>query len=188
VRTLPPRLYDLVQVLLGQRTSLARLAPHFERLGGGAVIDVGGGTGLYGRHLPNGTRYICVDNDRQKLQRARATHSCCVQCDATRLALRSKSVDYGICIGVAHHLADDAWHEMLREIARVVRRRLIFVDPVIQRRLSISDLLWRLDAGSYPRSESRLLEDLSAEFVCEQVESYHIHHRYLVCIAAPRAR
>jgi hypothetical protein len=177
-----------VQVLLGQRTSSARLAPHFERLRGAAVIDVGGGTGLYRRHVPDATPYVCVDNDRLKLNRISAAQSCRLQCDATRLALRPKSVDYGICIGVAHHLADDAWHGMLREIARVVRRRLIFVDAVAQSRPSVGGLLWRLDAGSYPRSESRLLEALSADFVCEQVETYRIHHRYLMCIAAPKAR
>jgi hypothetical protein len=110
-----------------------------------------------------------------------------VSCDATRISLADKSVDYAICIGVAHHLDDASLPLALREMARVVRGHLIFLDPVRQRQWSLARLLWALDDGRHPRDESVLLEAISAEFVCTHVESYRIHHRYLMCIAAPRS-
>jgi SAM-dependent methyltransferase len=186
VTQLPPHLYDLAQVALGMGTSLARLAPHFAKLHNGSVLDVGGGTGLYARYLPESVRYLCLDNDLAKLRRAKAVLPRLMRCDATRIALAPKSVDYALCIGVAHHLADRAFEGALREIARVVRHRMIFVDPVAQRRLSLGGLLWMLDDGNYPRSEKQLLDALSHDFVCEQVESYRIYHRYLICVGSPR--
>jgi ubiquinone/menaquinone biosynthesis C-methylase UbiE len=186
---LPPRLYDLVQVLLGMRTSLARLSPHLAALDGGVVVDVGGGTGLYQQHLPATTTCVSLDTDWKKLARARAERprGRLVSCDATRISLADKSVDYAICIGVAHHLDDAAFRLALREMARVVRRRLIFVDPVRQSRWSFAQLLWALDDGRHPRYEAALLDAIGAEFVCEHVESYRIHHRYLMCVGVPRS-
>lgn len=171
------------------RTTLARLSPHLAALEGGVVVDVGGGTGLYQQHLPSTAKCVSLDTDWDKLARARAERprACLVSCDATRISLADKSVDYAICIGVAHHLDDAAFRLTLREMARVVRRRLIFVDPVRQQRWSFARLLWALDDGRHPRYERALLDALADEFVCEHVESYQIHHRYLMCVAAPRS-
>jgi hypothetical protein len=184
--TLPPRLYDLAQVLLGMRISQARLAPHLARMQNASVIDVGGGTALHGQQLPTSAVYFCLDRDLDKLGRARSSAARVLQCDATALALAPKSVDYALCIALAHHLPAEALTAALSEIRRVVRRQMVFVDPVVQDRPSIGGLLWRLDAGSYPRSEAQLLAALSESFDCEHVESYEIYHRYLMCIASPR--
>jgi SAM-dependent methyltransferase len=189
VTALPPKVYDFAQVLLGVRATVERLSPHLARLGGGSVLDVGGGTALYSRYLPPSADYLCLDSDLAKLRRARqvASVSKVLLCDATRMAIQSDSVDCALCVGVAHHLADDDFRMMLREIARVARR-LIFLDPVAQTGASVGRLLWMLDAGSYPRSEATLREALSSDFLCEHIESYAVYHRYLMCVASPRRR
>jgi hypothetical protein len=183
--TLPPKLYDLVQVVLGMRISQAKLGPFFAEMENARVIDVGGGTALHGRLLPTSASYLCLDLDIEKLERAHMSGARALQCDATQIPLATKSVDYAMCIAFAHHLSDVALTTALREIARVVRRKLIFLDPLAQDRLSFPWLLWKLDAGSHPRSEQQLLAAISDVFTCDYVESYAIYHRYLMCIASP---
>jgi len=184
--TLPPRFYDFAQVVLGMRTSAARLSPHLARMANASVVDVGGGTAIYGRRLPGSVGYLCLDLDASKLRRARSTGVRVMQCDATLIALAPKSVDFALCIALAHHLPDPALKDVFREINRVVRRQMLFVDAVAGPRLSVSGLLWALDNGSYPRSEDQLLAAITDAFVCDHVEAYEGYHRYLMCVASPR--
>jgi ubiquinone/menaquinone biosynthesis C-methylase UbiE len=151
-----------------------------------SVIDVGGGTAIHGRQLPDSATYFCLDRDPNKLRRARSSGVRVMQCDATLIALAPKSVDFALCIALAHHLPDPALKDAFQEISRVVRRQIVFVDPVARPRLSVGGLLWALDAGSYPRSEAQLLDAVADAFVCDHVETYEIYHRYLMCVASPR--
>jgi len=185
--TLPPRLYDFAQALLGVRTSQARLSPHLARMENASVIDVGGGTAIHGRQLPDSATYLCLDRDPNKLRRARSSGVRAIQCDATLIALAPKSVDFALCIALAHHLPDGALTDVFREISRVVRRQIVFIDAVARPRLSVGGLLWALDSGSYPRSKEQLLAAIADAFVCDRVETYESYHRYLMCVASPRA-
>jgi ubiquinone/menaquinone biosynthesis C-methylase UbiE len=184
--TLPPRIYDLAQTLLGARVTFARLAPRLADMGDALVLDVGGGTGLYRQLLPKSARYVCLDRDAAKLARARIVSSQLILGDATCIPIASKAMNFVLCIAVAHHLADDALSAALREMARVVRNRLVFLEPVAASGRPVGRLLWSLDAGSHPRTHERLLDELSVSFACTRVESYSIHHRYLLCDAVPR--
>lgn len=183
--TLPPKLYDLVQTALGVRRTFARLSPRLSAMRDSLVLDVGGGTGLYRPLLPATARYICLDSDPLKLTRAQATASRLIHGSATQIPLASKSVDYALCIALAHHLPDAALGEAFSEIARVVRRRIVFLDPLARSGPSVGKLLWLLDAGSHPRSQQTLLRELSHHFRCENIESYSLYHRYLLCDAVP---
>jgi hypothetical protein len=109
-----------------------------------------------------------------------------IVCDATRMALRSRSIDCALCIAVAHHLSDASLAELLREVARVVRTRLVFVEPVSRPSSLVGRLLWKLDAGRYPRSAEALVDALSSAFSIDHLESYTIYHQYLLFIASPR--
>jgi SAM-dependent methyltransferase len=184
--TLPPPIYDLAQTLLGVRTTFARLAPRLADMEHALVLDVGGGTGIYRPRLPPSARYVCLDSDYLKLSRARAMAPRVLLGDATSIPLAAKSVDFALCIGVAHHLPDAALRRALLEMARVVRTRLVFLDPLLKPGPSVGRLLWMLDAGSHPRTQPQLLDELSIGFRCERIETYAVHHHYLLCDAVPR--
>ena len=96
-----------------------------------------------------------------------------------------KSVDQALCIAVAHHLADGELSRAFREIARVVKRRLIFLDPLDCPRL-MSRMLWSIDRGSFPRSAEVLRKFLEESYVLEQAEVFTVLHRYFVCVATPK--
>lgn len=188
---LNPLLYNLVQNAAGIRITMRRLTPFLEEFQGGSrVLDVGGGTGLWAPIVPRSAQYLCLDTDRARLSHVRRNHgpASALQSDAARIGLRSRSIDCGLCISVSHHLDDAALALMFAEMARVVTKRLVFLDPVIWPESRVSRLLWRLDAGEHPRSKPALLEQLSRFFVPEHTETYEIYHRYFLCVATPRAQ
>src|SRR5262249_25480230 len=184
---LPPAAYDVAQAVFGLQYTLRRLSPHFSCFDGGQVLDVGGGTGLYRTIVPSTARYVCLDNDPRKLDRLRRRHSqsAVMVGDATSIALRTQSVDYAMCVAVAHHLCDTAFDLMMSEVARVVRRRFVFLDAIRDERSMTSRVLWNLDAGAFPREKSTLLAALEMYFKIEHTEVYAIYHRYLLCVAVP---
>ena len=186
---LTPPLYNLVQNATGLHITMRRIAPFLAGFEGGRVVDVGGGTGLWAPAVPRSARYLCLDIDRARLSQVTRKHGAgsALQSDAARIGLRSQSFDCGLCIAVSHHLDDAALPLMFAEIARVVTKRLVFVDPILWPESRVSRLLWRLDAGEHPRSQHTLLEQLSRFFVVEHTETYEIYHRYLLCVATPRA-
>jgi ubiquinone/menaquinone biosynthesis C-methylase UbiE len=183
--TLPPALYELIQNLCGLRQTVDRLAPHCAGFAGATVLDVGGGTGLYARILPPTARYICLDSDGTRLARAKAVTPRLIRCDATQIALAPQSVDGTLCIAVAHHLPDEALHRLLLEMARVVRQRLIFLEPLLPVPSTASRLLRKLDDGAYFRTEDALQRAVSTCFSCDHIEKFTLFHRYWLCVATP---
>lgn len=182
-------LYDAVQRAAGIEKLRRQLSPVLGRLEPGTLLDVGAGTGAFYELLPPHVKYVPLDVDRRKLERLRAKHKHVegVIASATELPLDDGSVDYALCINVAHHLTDADLELMLAELGRVVGRKLVFVDPLRVNRLA-SRLLWSIDRGSYPRSYDQLLERLSARFVSHQTEAFTILHRYLLFVGTPVSR
>lgn len=180
--------YDLVQRFMGCEHSLKRLAPHLAPFSGGVVLDVGAGTGNCARITPASSRYIWLDNDTEKLKgfRAKISTGLAMLGDATCIALRAKSVDVALCVAMSHHLSDLELAELFRELGRVCRTKLIFVDPVIRPNRLVSDLLWRFDRGSYPRSAGQLCSSMEQHFDLEWIEEYDIYHHYLLCVGRPK--
>jgi len=167
------------------------LAPFVAQLDDCTVLDVGAGTGLIVPLLPSTARYVWLDKDPVKLRgfQLRAENRArCVLGDATRLCLKNGSVDLGVCIAVSHHLAPGEFERAVDELARVVRRRLIFLDALDRPSSRISRLLWRLDRGSFPRSPEVLRDILERRFETEHVERYTVYHEYMLWVGRPRAR
>jgi ubiquinone/menaquinone biosynthesis C-methylase UbiE len=152
------------------------------------VLDVGAGTGNFAPLLPRSATYLWLDNDMQKLRgfKKKWSSGLATLGDATRIGLKDKSVDYALCIALAHHLSDIELPLLFSELARVVRRKLIFLDPVEYKRSWISNLAWRYDQGSYPRSVQVLRSAMEPWFEVEKIENYAIYHHYLLCISTPR--
>ena len=180
-----PRIYDLLQRLLGVEQSLQRLRRLVTDVGPALVLDVGAGTGNGLRVLPSQARYLWLDNDSQKLSgmQRMARPFLAILGSATAIPLNRSSVDVVLCMAMSHHLDDQEVLELFSELARVCRNRLVFVDPVEHTQSFVSRLLWKYDRGSYPRSVSTLRGLIQQRFEIEHDEEYSIYHRYWLCSA-----
>lgn len=189
-----PAAYNRIQRLAGAGAIRRRLEAVIATLGqSGTVLDLGGGTGLYRDLWPVGWRYLCLDNDPEKLrgffQHHARTGDGALLADIGAVPLDDGSVDVVLCSAVSHHLSDDLFATFVAECARLLRPggALIFLDAVWRSERVISSLLWRYDRGSAPRTASRLTAALSTAFAIDQATSFAIMHEYLLIAGSPRA-
>jgi SAM-dependent methyltransferase len=183
------RVYDLVQRVIGGGETSRRLQRELAGLGSATVLDIGAGTGNRVPQLPPSTRYVWLDIDGAKLKRFRhkwPQHRALLS-DANHVAIADGSSDCTLCVAVTHHLPPAALSNLFRELARVTRGVLVFVDAVRMPGAPLSRVLWRLDRGAHPHSEQELLQAMSASFHVEHVERYARYHHYLMCRARPLA-
>jgi len=175
---------------MGLRQHWPRLAPYLAQTGGQIVLDIGAGTGNYTSLLPQSATYLGLDIDPKKLQafEAKWPFGLAIVGDATRICLKDKSVDYALCVALSHHLLDSQLSLLFGELARVVRQGLIFLDAVEYKESKISNLLWKYDRGSYPRSMEALCGAIERWFEIEEIERYAIYHHYILCMGKPRHR
>lgn len=183
-----PAVYEAVQRFAGFETMRREIEPFLQETSGSSVLDIGAGTGSLRDLLPSDVRYLWLDVDSQKLEgyRARYPSAPAVLASGSQICLGDKSVDYALCVAIAHHLTDEQFPAVLGEAARVVRRGLIFLDGVRSEDRFISNMMWRYDRGSHPRFEEQLRANVERFFVLKKVANYSIYHRYFVCLAEPR--
>lgn len=183
-----PWVFDFTQRFLGLQESFRRLEPWLVETAGKIVLDVGAGTGNFSPLVRRSAMYLALDNDDEKLHglRAKKIAGNLILGDATRLSLADQSVDYVLCIALAHHLTDSELPVLFTELARVVRVGIVFLDPVEHKTSQVSNFLWRYDRGSYPRSKDTLIAELQLKFELEHIEHYKIYHDYLLCVGRPK--
>jgi ubiquinone/menaquinone biosynthesis C-methylase UbiE len=131
-----------------------------------------------------------MDNDVKKLRgfKGKWPFHLALLGDATRIGLKDKSVDYAICIALSHHLPEPDLFILFSELARVVRKKLIFLDAVKDNGSKISHWLWKFDRGSYPRPSYILFSAIETWFKAEHIEHYLIQHEYVLYIGIPREK
>jgi ubiquinone/menaquinone biosynthesis C-methylase UbiE len=182
------RFYDLLQRVLGYDKAARRIEAALGDTRGRVVLDVGGGTGNLLAYLARGTRYVCIDNDFAKLERLRdkRLEAAAILGDATRLPLLDKEVDDALCVAVTHHLSNDALPALVSELARVTRGRVVVWDALREPSSIRGRLLWRIDRGSFPRTENDLRSFLEEGLDHVSSERLTIHHHYLLWVGRPR--
>ena len=183
-----PWVFDRFQNLMGLEKAVRRLTPYLAEASGHVVLDVAGGTGNFGTAIPPTATYICLDNDWQKHKgfKRKWPSALAIQGDATNICLDNKSVDYALCVSLTHHLTDEQAPILFRELSRVIKCKLVFLDAVQCKNSKISTLLWRYDRGAYPRSAQTLKMMIERHFEIEQIEQYTIQHSYILCKAKPK--
>ena len=182
--------YDLVQVGFFSRHFYRRISPYLDDAGSRMVLDVGAGTGLFARILPETVRYIWYDNDVQKLKGFKPSNLtfCAILGDGTQISLRDRSVDWAMCMALSHHLNDGQFSLLLAELARIVRQRVIFFDSIKNTDSIVSRLVQRYDRGNHHRSLNTLRSALSHRFEIEHKECFSVHKIPLVLfICRPKA-
>jgi ubiquinone/menaquinone biosynthesis C-methylase UbiE len=183
-----PAVYDFVQWVCGAEHSHRKLRALTIDARDCLILDVGAGTGNGQLVIPEGVRYLWLDDDRQKLTGVGQRGSCfsAVLASATAIPLASKSVDIALCIAMSHHIDDIGILDLFGELARVCRERLIFLDPVLSPKSLVSRVLWKYDRGSHPRSAAALRSLVHERFEITHDEEYTLYHRYWLCAAKPR--
>jgi len=176
-------LYDWIQVLAGQGRVLERMSRQTATMRAETVLDVGGGTGASRRLWPVSSRYICLDIEMPKLIgfRSKVPTGLALLSDATRMPIANASVDVVMCMAVVHHLTDAMLDNVLGEALRVLKPdgHLILLDPVLNRERLAGRILWRLDRGSYPRTEQDLRKKLDSRVKIIHWEKFAIYHEYV---------
>lgn len=183
-----PQVYEFIQNLFGANQIRERLRHHIRALENKTILDVGAGTGIY-RTAFQGGHYIALERDPKRVSFLinQRNPTFAVVADAARLCFKDQSLDYVLCAFLAHHLTEADFLSFLREISRVARGKLIFIDPLADSESWLRKRLWKLDQGHYPRTLERLLSHIRSEFEIEHQEQFTIFHRYLLCVATPKS-
>ncbi len=185
-----PRIYDVVQTLVGAKKMRRRLAAQISQLiDPDLVLDLGGGTGSVGDYWPASTTYICLDIDMLKLVGFRRNNpgGVALLADATNTPIADKSLDAVVCTAVSHHLPDLLLPKMLKEVSRILKPtgQFLFLDAVWNPRRPVGRLIWHYDRGSHPRSAETLRSLIAEHLKITHWEQFAIHHEYALCVATP---
>jgi ubiquinone/menaquinone biosynthesis C-methylase UbiE len=178
--------YDLSQTMAGAHLVRRRLRRHLAELCQfpDRILDIGGGTGKLQGLTPSGCRYFCLDIERPKLIRYVQVNQSPnpLLADATQMPVRTASIDLIVWVFIAHHLSDEMLKAALDETGRVLKDdgHILFLDPVFSSRRWPGRLLWKLDRGSYPRTEENLRSVFNSCFHMEEWHQFAIYHRYLL--------
>ena len=183
-----PRVYNLVQMLAGVQRVHSRLAVQFASLTSASIgLDLGGGTGLLRSFWPPTCAYVCLDIDMLKLQGflRRYPAGIALLSDATRVPLKSCSMDVVLCTFVTHHIPDALLAQLISESARVLKSggKLILVDAVWAPARWVGRLLWKYDRGSYPRTAETLHATISNHCAITHWQRFAVYHEYVLCVA-----
>lgn len=140
-----------------------------------SLLDVGCGTGL-GSALTRGM-YVGVDPDRPALplakQLVRAQPHLIAAMSAVALGFREAVFDKAVCINVMHHLDDATVDQLLQQLRRVVRQRVVVLDPAPDVANRISRFFLSNDRGQYVRPRSALRPLLARHYEIVAEETFH---------------
>jgi ubiquinone/menaquinone biosynthesis C-methylase UbiE len=179
-----PWVYDWIQVLAGARIVYKRLVSQLATFDSATVLDLGGGTGLYRHACPSSCVYICLDIDKEKLNRFRKKYPDCTTllADATAIPLKDESIDVVICICVSHHLTDVSFAKLISESKRVLKPLgvFVFLDALRMPKRLLSRLLWRYDRGSFPRTKEQIQSFISTQYRIIHSEDFTVFHKYIL--------
>ena len=184
-----PWIYDSVQSLVGAKQVRARLNLQVKQVKNPAIVlDIGGGTGLVSELYDAQTRYVCLDIDPVKLQGFTAKNPTGIGllADAGNVPIADRSVDMVVCTNVTHHLTDELLDRMFAEAARILKPggKFILSDALWAPDRKIGKMIWRVDRGSFPRTQNVIQSALQKYLNIEQWDQFAIWHEYFVCTAS----
>ncbi len=147
---------------------------------GERLLDVGCGSGM-GAGLTSGT-YIGVDNEMTYLRfahgrlRSKPTHSF-VRMSADRLAFADGAFDKAMMLNLVHHLDESTLDSFLRELNRVVRKKVFILDHAPDHDNAVSGWLLSLDRGEHIRRRGELRAILERHYdVANEEAFFNLEH------------
>jgi SAM-dependent methyltransferase len=135
-----------------------KLAAALDLAPGERLLDVGCGTGFFAGLAPG--PYVGVDTARPSLVFGQRHHPpprhAFLAMSATHLALADRSIDCALIVNVAHHLPEPAFDALMRELRRVVKRRVVLVDLDPEYGNPLENWFMRRDRGAFLRPRQTL--------------------------------
>ena len=181
-----PAVYDLIQRVTGLSSCNAFCRVQVSPVRSGAiVIDAGGGTALARDVFPRECIYICLDTAPEKLSMARRrAGALAVLGDIAAMPFPNAVADLVFARSVAHHLDEDQLVDLLVEARRVLRPggRFVLVEPYRNPGNPLSQVLWRYDRGSNPRSREALVALMNEHFSEVSNRTVRTAHHVLVSV------
>lgn len=165
--------------------TMARVRKVLDMQPGERLLDVGCGSGM-GAGLTTGT-YIGVDTDMPYLRfalgrlRKQSTHSfACMS--ALRLAFADRAFDKAMMLNLVHHLDETTLDGFLRELTRVVRKKVFILDHAPDRDNAFSGWLLSLDRGEHIRQRHVLRPLLERHFDVENEQTFFNMEHTVSCV------
>lgn len=168
-----PRIYDLLQNLLGAKRSRTRLIrDHIRPRPGDRILDIGCGTGELFSQLPEGLHYVGFDLSEDYIAAARQRHQqarfeCMDVADYRVSGDDERGADLVLAIGILHHLDDDRARALMRTAHAALKPggRFISLDGTyIDGQSAIAHALIARDRGKSIRTPDAYLSLAQAEF------------------------
>ncbi len=144
-----------------------------------SVLDAGCGYGYLVNHLSH-CNYTGVDLEKERIDWAKHkfgenSNRRFFQKDACDTGLPSKSFDKAVAFGLLHHLPDDVAKKCVKELTRLVRKKIVFLDGVYSRFHLPNNILCKLDQGKYVRHAEDYLALVSPHATIVKADSYHAY-------------
>lgn len=145
---------------------------------GESLLDVGCGTGLFAP-VARGT-YVGIDTARAYLRfgqrRAENGTHFFVAMSVLDLGFAPRTFDKAIVVNLVHHLDAAAVDQLLIELNRIVRRKVVLMDAAPEAANRFERFLLRHDRGDYIRDRAALRALLGRHF---EIESEDVCHNAL---------
>jgi ubiquinone/menaquinone biosynthesis C-methylase UbiE len=165
--------------------TMRRLRRTLDLQPGERLLDVGCGSGM-GAGLTTGT-YVGVDTEMTYLRFAHGrlqrqpTHSfACMS--AMQLAFADGTFDKAMMLNLVHHLDEDILDGFLRELTRVVRKKVFILDHAPDLDNAVSGWLLSLDRGANIRQRPQLRALLEHHYDVAAEEAFFNLEHTVSCV------
>ena len=158
------------------------------------VLDAGCGFGYLVKHFKT-CYYTGVDSDPGRIDWAKShigehKKRKFIAADICHTQLPAKSFDKAVAFGLLHHLPDDVAARCVRELSRLVKGNIVFLDGVYSDYHVINNILCKYDQGKYVRRSSEYVSLVSPHVKSVKSSFYHAYsgiakYFMMTCEAAP---
>lgn len=160
---------------------------------GEKILDAGCGYGFFVKYCA-GCDYTGIDIDDSRIRWAKERigendQRRFVTSGITRTHFPAKSFDTALGYGLLHHLGDDDAKKAVAELARLVKNKIVFSEPVYSKYHWINNILCKMDQGPYVRTREAYLRICEAALTIREERFFYARNglaKYLLITALPR--